>query len=159
MQTTLVPMENGELEVELPIIIEEPLPTLEEETEILSNLTQELQKMKTTVNLLSHRVNTLQTLLDQERFEWSEMELKVKPSARSAKVRELLAALELSEEGLLMGDFLSALNKWLVGNGHIDLNDLQIIMNPLLSAAFYKPAGLKKIPYPLLLLALDKMFL
>jgi hypothetical protein len=160
MQTTLEII-DGEMDIQLPVIIEEqeqPL-TLEEETNILSNLTVELQKLKDTSNLLAHRLNTLQSLLDQERFELSSYELKVKPSARAGKVRELLVAIGVQEEGLLMGDFLKALNKWLVSQGHVDLNDLQILMTPLLSSAFYKPAALKKMPYPLLLLALDKMFL
>jgi hypothetical protein len=158
MQTTLTEVE-GEMEIALPIVIEEPPLTEEEETQLLSNLAIELHKLKDTANLLSHRINTLQTLLDQERFELSSYELKVKPTARQAKVRELLTAIGVQEEGLLMGDFLTALNKWLVSQGHVDLNDLQILMTPLLSAAFYKPLGLKKMPYPLLLLALEKMFL
>lgn len=160
MQTTLVSM-DGEIVAELPIVIEEhePVLTLEEEGVILSTLTLELHKMKQTANLLSHRLNTLQTLLDQEQFELSSYELKVKPTARAEKVRELLTAIGVQEEGLIMGDFLTALNKWLVSNGHVDLNDLQILMTPFLSSAFYKPIGLKKMPYPLLLLALDKMFL
>ena len=159
MQTTLEII-DGEIEVTLPVVIEEEPPLTEEgETEILSNLAIELQKLKDTSNLLSHRLNTLQTLLDQERFELSYYELKVRPSARAGKVRELLTSIGVQEEGLLMGDFLTALNKWLVGQGHVDLNDLQILMSPLLSSAFYKPAALKKMPYPLLLLALDKMFL
>ena len=159
MQTTLEII-DGEMEVTLPVVIEEEPPLTEEgETEILSNLAIELQKLKDTSNLLSHRLNTLQTLLDQERFELSSYELKVRPSARAGKVRELLTSIGVQEEGLLMGDFLTALNKWLVSQGHVDLNDLQILMSPLLSSAFYKPAALKKMPYPLLLLALDKMFL
>lgn len=160
MQTTLT-LVDGEMEIQTPLVIEEPDDslTIEEESTILSNLTLELEKMKTTANLLSHRLNTLQSLLDQERFELSSYELKVKPSPRAKKVRELLVAIGVEEEGLLMGDFLTALNKWLVNQGHVDLNDLQIHMTPLLSSAFYKAAGLKKMPYPLLLLALDKMFL
>lgn len=158
MQTTLTPMDS-ELQISLPVVIEETPPSFEEETEILSNLALELQRLKDTANLLCHRVNTLQTLLDQERFELSSYELKVKPTARQERVRELLTAIGVQEEGLLMGDFLTALNKWLVHNECVDLNDLQILMTPLLSAAFYKPVGLKKMPYPLLLLALEKMFL
>lgn len=160
MQTTISIMEDGEVEVTLPMILENDAPvTLEEEGEILSNLAIELQKLRETTDILSHKLNTLQELLDQERFELSTYELKLRPHGRQVKIRELLAAIGVQEEGLLMGTFLTALNKWLVRDNHVDLNDLQILMTPLLSAAFYKPPGLKKMPYPLLLLALDKMFL
>lgn len=175
MQTTLINM-NGELELGLPVLVEEDNSTEQndqtdqpqtedieaienEQEEELTSLTTELQRLRSTADFLYHRVNTLQTLLDQERFELSSYPLKVKSTSRVSKVRELLKALELEEEQLTMGMFLTALNKWLVVNEYIDLNDLQILMTPLLSAAFHKPAKLKKMPYPLLLLGLDRMFL
>ena len=44
-------------------------------------------------------------------------------------------------------------------NNLVDLNDLQIHMNPMLQLAFQKPLNIKKIPYGLLLNSLPQMFI
>lgn len=150
------PMERTTPPPGLPGILEES--TDGEDETIFSTLANDLERMKTTANLLYHRVHTLQTLLEQDRFELSDYRLTVKPSNRQGKVREFLRLLEIQEDTVSLGVFLSRLNHWLIQSELVDLNDFQIHMTPLLSSAFYKAPGLKKIPYPLLLLSLPKMF-
>lgn len=132
----------------------EPEPELPE----LKTLASELERLIQTTNLLSHRVDSLQMLMDQDRFELSTMQIRVKPSDRSTHVHTLLEAIGTIEEDLCVGEFLHALNTYLIHNGLVDLNDFQIHLTPLLCAAFNKAPGLKKLPYPLLLLSLPQMF-
>jgi hypothetical protein len=125
-----------------------PLDTLESQINALAN----------TTHFLHHRLDTIQRLLDQEMFDMESLSIQVAPSSKASQVRELLEALQLKEENLQLGTFLRALNQWLIQEDFVDLNDLQIILSPLVAAAFQKPPGLKKIPYALLLTALPKMF-
>lgn len=108
---------------------------------------------------LYHRLDTIQRLIDQDEFEFSEISLEVAPRAKAKNVRELIQAIGVDEEGLTVGKFLNALNTYLIHKDLVDLNDLQIILSPLLAAAFQKPMGLGKVPYPLLLKSLSKMFI
>ena len=124
----------------------------------MKTLEQHIQELKERSNLLQHRLDTIQRLLDQKTFELDTLPIKVAPTAKEKHVRSFLQVLELEESGLLLGDFLRAMNKWLIQQELVDLNDLQIHLTPFLSCVFQKPAGLKKIPYALLLTALPKMF-
>ena len=126
-----------------------PLDTLERQIKALAN----------TTHFLHHRLDTIQRLLDQEMFDMETVHLTINPTSKASQVRELLEALQLKEENLQLGTFLRALNYWLIQEEFVDLNDLQIILSPLVAAAFQKPPGLKKIPYALLLTALPKMFI
>lgn len=137
----------------------EPVEGPEEEIDItLSKLAKELEFMKCTINLLSHKLHTFQALMDNDMFEYDEKPVTVVKSRRASSVRKLLVAMELQEEGLVLGAFLRALNRYLIQNECVDLNDLQIHLTPLICSAFHKAPGLKKVPYPLLLLALPQMF-
>ncbi len=109
-------------------------------------------------DFLHHRLDSIQRLLDQETFEFSSRPLAISPFARANRVRELLEQLDVKEEGLTMELFLKALNRWLIRQDLVDLNDLQIILTPFVASVFQKPAGLKKIPYCLLLTSLPKLF-
>lgn len=117
------------------------------------SLEEQINDLCKTTDFLAHRLDSIQRLLDQNTFELETQKI----GATAENVRELLAALKL-EEPLELGEFLRALNKYLIHNDLVDLNDLQIYLNPLLAAAFQTPADLKKIPYALLLSALPKMF-
>lgn len=126
--------------------------------ETLDNLEIQIQTLAKTAHFLNHRLDTIQSLLDQQCFDMEAVPLRIAPRAKAKQVRELLNALELQEDNLQLGTFLRALNKWLIQQELVDLNDLQIIVSPLIAAAFQKPSGVKKIPYALLLTALPKMF-
>ena len=124
----------------------------------LNSLNAEIERLSTTANLLSHRLDTMQSLLDQHTFQLESHPIRVAPQAKAEKVRELLAAIDVTEEGLTLGKFLKALNLYIVRADLVDLNDLQIILSPLLAVAFQKPRGLKKVPYALLLATLPRIF-
>jgi hypothetical protein len=128
------------------------------EYEDYKSLTSQIEDLCKSSDLLTHRLDTIQRLLDQQSFNLETQKIKVGPFAKAKNVRKLLDALQLNDEDLCVGDFLRALNCYLIHNDLVDLNDLQIKMTPLLSSAFQKAPGLKKIPYPLLLTALPKMF-
>lgn len=144
-----------------------PHPCIDEEKEQeqdneqehhLNTLELEIMRLKTSARLLHHRLNTMQDALAQETFQLDKLPIQVTGGSRSSSVRKLLAALECSEDGLTVGTFLRALNAYLVHTNLVDLNDLQIIMTPLLRSAFHKAPGFKTYPYALLLTALPKMF-
>lgn len=129
------------------------------------SLLQQIEHLKLHGDLLHHRLDSIQRMLDQETFQLQSLKIRVAPMAKAGQVRELLKAIGLvnGDEGgdgseFTMGEFLSALNKWLIKEDLVDFNDLQIYLSPLVAAAFQKPIGLKKIPYALLLTALPKMF-
>jgi hypothetical protein len=136
----------------------EPIEELElPDMEIFSSLEQQLLAFKDIANLALYRLDTINTLIEQEKFEFSDM--KIRPGGRRANaVRSLLEELKLEEEGLTMGAFLKTLNTYLIKNGLVDLNDLQIVLNQVVAAAFHKPLALKKVPYALLLRSLPTMF-
>ena len=110
-------------------------------------------------DFLHHRLDSIQRLLDQETFEFSSRPLKVAPVAKASQVRKLLDEIGVTEEELTMEIFLKALNRWLICQELVDLNDLQIHLSPLVASAFQKAPGLKKVPYCLLLASLPKMFI
>ncbi len=120
-------------------------------------LYDQLTQLKDSADLLQHRVDTIEHLLDQEPI-FTEIPLRVAPKRTAQKVRDLLKAMNLEEESLTLEIFLRTLNKYLIHQELVDLNDLQIHLSPIVAAAFHKPIGLKKVPYALLLLALPNMF-
>lgn len=124
----------------------------------LESLETNLHTLTQSANLLSHRLDTMQSLLDRQTFRLDAHPIRVAPVAKAEKVRELLAAIGVPEEGLTLGIFLQGLNLYLLQNDLVDLNDLQIILSPLIAAAFHKPKGLKKVPYGLLLATIPRMF-
>jgi hypothetical protein len=124
----------------------------------LISLQEQIQLLKDQSNLLLHRVDSMQACLKQESFDLAIQTISIKSTNKAAKVKLLLTTLELKEDGLTVGHFLSALNTYLIKHDLVDLNDLQIILNPLLCAAFQKPTGLKKVPYGILLNSLPNLF-
>jgi hypothetical protein len=124
----------------------------------LDTLSAQIEHLCQTAGFLSHRVDSMQRALDQESFQLENHPITVQPTAKAKHVEELLQALNLPQESLTLGKFLRALNLYLIHEDLVNLNDLQIHLNPLLSAAFQKPKSLKKIPYGLLLLSLPRMF-
>lgn len=133
--------------------IQEEEPDLE-----MNTLETEITRLRDTAHFLRHRLDSVQRLLDQETFELEKHPARITPNRKGQQVRKLLQALALEEQGLTIGQFLRALNKYLVEQGLVDLNDLQIRLTPLLSTAFQKPADTTKIPYSYLLLSLPLMF-
>jgi hypothetical protein len=134
----------------------EETPTYESD---FKTLTEHIEYLKQTSDLLGYRLDTIQRLLDQETFDLENYALRVASNSNTNKVKALLEELGLKDSvSLKMGDFLKALNTWLIQKELVDLNDLQIHLNPMLCAAFQKAPGLKKIPYALLLTSLPKMF-
>lgn len=130
----------------------------QEQEQSLTLLEKEIERLKTSADLLQHRLHTMQDALSQETFQLAPLPIQVLKSPYSKSVHQLLTEIGCQEEGLTVGTFLKALNIYLVRNDLVDLNDLQIIMTPLLSSAFQKAQGLPKYPYCLLLTALPKMF-
>ena len=125
----------------------------------LKTLEQHIEHMKNTANLLGHRLDTIQQLLDRETFDLEHLTIRINTREKPKQVRELLECLALKEDDLQLGQFLRALNRYLIREDLVDLNDLQIHLTPLLASAFQKAPGLKKIPYALLLMTLPKMFM
>lgn len=124
----------------------------------LKSLEEQLLSFKDIANLALHRVDTINTLIEQEQFEFTDLKIRVAPRKRAAHVQKLLEEMELSEEGLTIGTFLKTLNTYLIKKNMIDLNDLQIVLNQTVAVAFHKPLALKKVPYALLLRSLPQMF-
>lgn len=124
----------------------------------LITLEEHIEHMKTTSSFLAHRLDTIQRLLDQNTFELATLQIQLNPNEKPNQVRKLLKELSLDESTLVLGDFLRALNRYLIKEDLVDLNDLQIYLNPLIASAFQKPEGLKKVPYALLLNSLTRMF-
>ena len=122
-------------------------------------LREHIEHLKQTSDILDYRLDTIQNLLTQQMFDLESYELRVAPNSHANQVTALLKELGLKDHASLkMGAFLKALNKWLIQKELVDLNDLQIHLNPMLCAAFQKAPGLKKIPYALLLTSLPRMF-
>ena len=121
---------------------------LETIEEIVINLKNQSETMY-------HRVDTIQQLFETDQFEFDTQ--PIQPRTHAAK--DLLECMELSTDNLTLGDFLKALNQWLIHTDRVDLNDLQILMSPLLAAAFDLSTSLPKVPYPTFLMNLHKCFL
>ncbi len=137
--------------------MESPISPVSITTE-LRRIREIIEDINSSSIYLYHRLDTIQALIKKDEFEFSNIPLEVAPRAKAKHVRELLEAVGIQEEGLTVGTFLNALNTYLIHKDLVDLNDLQIILSPLLAAAFQKPMGLGKVPYPLLLKSLSKMF-
>lgn len=135
------------------------IETPEDETNSLrSTLEAELTRLRDTAHFLRHRLDTVQSLLDQETFELSHLPAKLPSGAKGSGARALLAELNLSETELTIGAFLKALNQYLVKQGLVDLNDLSIRPTPLLIKAFYLKQDTETIPYSRILLGLSALF-
>jgi len=129
------------------------------DSKLIETLHSEIEALKQTSNFLLHRVDSMQRALEQDSFPLTEYIIQVAPTKHAAQVRLLLTVLGLNESTLTVGSFLKALNRYLVQQNLVDLNDLQILLNPLLKEAFHKPLGMNKVPYGLLLNSLPKLFL
>lgn len=120
--------------------------------ETIEELVVNLQKQADT---MYHRIDTIQQCFESEQFEYDAQ--PIQPRTQAAK--DLLVCMELSSDNLTLGQFLRALNQWLIHTERVDLNDLQILMSPLLAAAFEISPSLSKVPYPMFLINLHKCFL
>ena len=129
------------------------------ETDTFISLQEQIKLLKDQSNLLLHRLDTIQECLKQDSFDLASQSIKVNPSSKATNVRKLLVTLDLEEAGLTIGIFLKTFNLYLIREQLVDLNDLQIHLNPILTSAFQKAPGLKKIPYGLLLHSLPKLFI
>jgi len=130
-----------------------------ESLELLKSLHTEITLLKEQSGFLLHRLDSMQQYLEQDTFLLSNQPIRIAPTSYAVHVQILLKALSLNESSLTIGTFLKVLNKYLIHNELIDLNDLQIILNPLLSASFQKDIDLKKVPYGVLLNSLTVMFI
>lgn len=120
--------------------------------ETIEELVVNLQKQTET---MYHRVDTIQHLFDTDQFEYDMQPIQ----PRTQAANDLLECMGVPQPNLTLGNFLKALNQWLIHTDRIDLNDLQILMSPLLAAAFELPTNLQKVPYPTFLINLHKCFL
>jgi hypothetical protein len=125
----------------------------------ITTLEEELHALKTTTDFLLHRLDSMQRALEQESFHLDTRLIQIAPTRYAKQVRMFFQVLGLNETSATLGDFLRALNQYLIRHDLVDLNDLQIHLNPTLYAAFQKPIGIKKIPYGLLLNSLSNMFI
>jgi len=130
-----------------------------ESLDLLKSLRTEITLLKEQSGFLLHRLDSMQQCLEQDTFLLANHPIRVAPTLYAVHIHILLKALSLSESSLTIGTFLKALNKYLIHNELVDLNDLQIILNPLLSASFQKDIDLKKVPYGILLNSLTVMFI
>lgn len=136
-----------------------PSPSVSTEDDVeLATLSAQIEHLCETTGFLSHRIHTMESALEQETFQLASHPIKIAPTGKASHVEQLLTAMNLPIEDLTLGKFLRALNKYLVHEDLVDLNDLQIKLSPLIAAAFQKPKGLKKVPYALLLMSLPRMF-
>ena len=103
-------------------------------------------------------LDTIQSELDVHTFSLENMRIRVLKSPRTSALRKLLGLLEINEKTLTMGVFLTRLNRYIVQNDFIDLNDLYIRISPLLSIVFHFPPGTRKVPYSFLLKELKNLF-
>jgi len=124
----------------------------------LRTLQEELVQLKETSDFLLHRLDSMQRALDQDTFHLDMRPINIAPTRHARQVRMFFQVLGLQETSTTLGTFLRALNHYLIKQDLVDLNDLQIHLNPTLYAAFQKPLGLKKVPYGLLLNSLPSMF-
>lgn len=130
-----------------------------ESTTLHTTLEEELIRLRDTAHFLRHRLDTVQSLLDQETFELEKHPARIQPGKRGQAARSLLEALNLEESNLTIGLFLKALNQYLVNQGLVDLNDLTIRPNPLVAKAFCLEHKSETIPYSRILLSLPVLFL
>jgi hypothetical protein len=124
-----------------------------------TTLEEELTRLRDTAYFLRHRLDTVQSLLDQETFELDKHPAQIHPGKKGQAARNLLEALSVQETGLTIGTFLKALNQYLVGHDLVDLNDLTIRPNPLVAKAFCLENKTGAVPYCRLLLSLPALFL
>ncbi len=120
--------------------------------ETMEELVIHLQKQ---TEFLHHRVDTIQRIFETEQFEYDAQPIQ----PRTQAARDLLDCMGIPHTSLTLGVFLRALNQWLIHTERVDLNDLQILMSPLLAAAFELPLDLPKVSYPMFLMNLHKCFL
>ena len=124
-----------------------------------TTLEEELTRLRDTAHFLRHRLDTVQSLLDQETFELDKHPARIHSGKRGQAARNLLEALSIQEADLTIGTFLKALNQYLVGQDFVDLNDLTIRPNPLVAKAFSLEHKAGPVPYCRLLLSLPALFL
>ena len=122
------------------------------------NLREAIEHLETSTDFLQHRLDTIQSELDVHTFSLENMRIRVLKSPRTSALRKLLGLLEVDEKTLTMGVFLTRLNRYIVQNDFIDLNDLYIRISPLLSIVFHFPPGTRKVPYSFLLKELKNLF-
>lgn len=134
------------------------LDEIELDDEDWMSLREQVEQLSQTAGLLSHRLDSMQEALEQETFQLATYSIRLVRNKSYDHVRAFLTELGVSEENLTVGRFLRALNRYLIQEDCIDLNDLQIRLNPRLCAVFSKPPGLKKVPYALLLKNLPNLF-
>lgn len=121
--------------------------------ETIEELVINLKKQSET---MYHRIDTIQQCFESEQFEYDSQ--PIQPRTQAAK--DLLECIGIqSIDNLTLGEFLRALNQWLIHTERVDLNDLQILMSPLLAAAFELSPSLSKVSYPMFLVNLHKCFL
>ena len=122
----------------------------------LETMEELVVSLKNQSETMYHRIDTIQQCFTSEQFEYDAQ--PIQPRTQAAK--DLLACLGVqSTDGLTLGQFLRTLNQWLIHTERVDLNDLQILMSPLLAAAFELPPTLQKVSYPMFLINLHKCFL
>jgi hypothetical protein len=113
-----------------------------------------IQTLKNSGDLLHHRLDSIERLLEHETF--NSKKLFLKPKTENAS--QLLIDLGFTETHPTLEELLKKLNKWLINSELVDLNDLQILITPQIEATFEKTRGLQKAPYPLLLASLPQLF-
>lgn len=124
-----------------------------------TTLEEELTRLRDTAHFLRHRLDTVQSLLDQETFELDKHPARIHPGKKGQAARNLLKALSIQETDLTIGSFLKALNQYLVTQDLVDLNDLTIRPSPLVAKAFSLEHKAGSVPYCRLLLSLPALFL
>ncbi len=131
----------------------------DDELNLSTSLEDELIRLRDTAHFLRHRLDTVQVLLDQETFELEKHPAILHPGKKGQAARTLLATLNLDTENLTIGMFLKSLNQYLVGQDLVDLNDLTIRPNAIVSKAFCLDHKAGAVPYSRLLLSLPALFL
>lgn len=126
----------------------------------LQSLRDLIQTLSATTDFLAHRLDSVQREMEMHTFSLDTFPVKPKKHSRTHYTKKLLALIELPDKGpgLTCGAFLQALNKYLLENDYVDLNDLQIRMSPLIAMTFFIPLERSKVPYSYLLKNLPEVF-
>ena len=124
----------------------------------MSELKTHIEKLLNSTNNMIYRLDSIERMMEQNMFDFDSLKVKIAKGQNEEHVRTLIGLLDLNESNMTIGTFLRALNRYLIREALVDLNDLEIYITPELYSAFYIKDDGQKVPYIFLLLGLSQMF-
>lgn len=122
-----------------------------------STLREAITHFQRTAKFLQERIDTIEWQLQEETFQAANVPLKIREKQRET-ARRFLETIDCEETDLTLGMFLKCLNRYLIANNCVDLNDLQIYTSPFLRSTLGLLPTMQKVPYPWLLAGLPVLF-